>query len=47
MIFTDSKQKINIVTRALIFYQDHLLVTKWKDDFSFLIVGRVNFSEPI
>ncbi len=40
-------QKVNIVTRAIIIRDNHLLITKWKDSFSFLIGGRVDFGEPI
>ena len=40
-------QKVNIVTRAIIIRDNHLLITKWKDSFSFLIGGRVDFGEPL
>lgn len=41
------KQRLRIVVRALIFCQDHLLVTQWRDSYAFLIGGRVEHGEPL
>jgi 8-oxo-dGTP pyrophosphatase MutT (NUDIX family) len=41
-------QRINIVVRGLMFKEDHLLVTQWRDQgVGFLIGGRVEFGEPL
>lgn len=40
-------QRLQSVTRALIFYQDHLLLTQWQDSYAFLIGGRVEHGEPL
>lgn len=40
-------QKLKIVTRALIFQERHLLVTKWKDGYCFPIGGKVNHGESL
>jgi 8-oxo-dGTP diphosphatase len=41
------KQRLSIVARGLIFRQDHLLVTQWKDSYAFPIGGRVEHGEPL
>ena len=40
-------QKLQIVTRGLIFREDHLLVTQWRGGYAFLIGGRVQHGEPL
>jgi 8-oxo-dGTP pyrophosphatase MutT (NUDIX family) len=41
-------QRVNAVVRGLIFNDDHLLVTQWRDDgVAFPIGGRVEFGEPL
>ncbi len=42
-------QRVNIVVRALIFHEDHLLATQWRapNDIAFCIGGRVEFGEPL
>ena len=41
-------QRVNAVVRGLIFKDDHLLVTQWRDDgVAFPIGGRVEFGEPL
>ena len=41
-------QRVNAVVRGLIFSDDHLLVTQWRDDgVAFPIGGRVEFGEPL
>jgi 8-oxo-dGTP pyrophosphatase MutT (NUDIX family) len=41
-------QRVNVVVRGLIFNDDHLLLTQWRDDgVAFPIGGRVEFGEPL
>ena len=41
-------QRVNAVVRGLIFTDNHLLVTQWRDDgVAFPIGGRVEFGEPL
>lgn len=34
-MIVNENQKVNVMTRALIIHEDHILITKWKNDFSF------------
>ena len=40
-------QRLQIVARGLIFREDHLLVTQWKDGYAFPIGGRVEHGETL
>lgn len=44
----EENQRVNVVVRALIFTDEHLLVTQWRDErVAFPIGGRVEFGEPL
>ena len=43
----EETQRLQSVVRALIFGQDHLLLTRWRDSYAFCIGGRVEHGEPL
>jgi 8-oxo-dGTP pyrophosphatase MutT (NUDIX family) len=48
LVILHDNQRVNVVVRALIFRDDHLLVTQWRQrGVAFAIGGRVEFGESL